>query len=225
MSVSYRARFDTTELSLPQILEKLEAVMGDLAIRFQSSVFRLVEHQGGPTVDVSSLDPVRVQRLDEVESIAAHWWGVGFQCVSHPLAKHLGWGEWTEVYFQLFRARDKRWTLRYSEQRTAQRVRRDNEDAARDLYELQLRLCANLGFRLSIYDEEDDDLPPLATLKDIEQRLERCKRGDLGCSIVVASKEMGFKRAQELVGPRAKLVRLSTTGHILFPFIVPDEAE
>ncbi|HYO59310.1 hypothetical protein [Archangium sp.] len=223
MSISYRARFDRTELLLPQILEKLEGLIGDLGIRFQNRVFRLVEHQGGPTIDVSSFEPVRVQGLGEVDRVAARWWGVGLQCSSLPLQKRLGRGDWTEVYFQLFRAPDKRWTLRYSELKSAQRLRLDVEDVARELYELQLRLCANLGFRLSIYDEEDDNLPPVATLKDIEHRLERCKRGELGCSVVVASTEMGFKHAQGLVGVRANLVRLSTTGHILFPFLLPDE--
>jgi hypothetical protein len=223
MSVSFVARFDTTQLKLPQILDQLAGLFGELGVRFQNSATRLIEHDGWPTVSASCFEPIPVQDMSEVGSIAAQWWGVGLYCVSLPLALRLGRGDWMEVDFQLFRAPNKRWTLNYTESRTVQRHRIEVEDAARELYELQLRLCAALGLRFSVYDEEDYNLGPVPTLKEVEHRLEACARGELGCSIVVATSEMTLERARELAGPRANLVRLSTTGHLLFPFLLPDK--
>lgn len=220
MSHSFLARFDTTSFTLPQILNELPGLFDELGIQFQDSVSRLVEHRGWPTIDASSFEPVSVQGMDEISHVAAQWWGVGLYCISLPLTQRLGRGDWREVDFQLFRAPNKRWTLSYMESKLAQRHRLDVEDAAGDLYQLQLRMCATLGFRFSVYDEEDYDLAPVPTLKEIEHRIERCARGELGCSMVVTASEMELARARALAGPQANLVRQSTTGHILFPFLL-----
>jgi hypothetical protein len=223
MSYSILTRFDTTSFTLPQILNKLPGLFEELGIQFQDTASRLVEHKGWPTLDASSFEPVPVQGMDEIGHVAAQWWGVGLYCISLPLAQRLGRGDWREVDFQLYRVPNKRWTLSYMESKLARLHRLDVEEAAQDLYQLQLRLCATLGFRFSVYDEEDYDLDPVPTLKEIEHRLERCAHGELGCSIVVATSEMELARARALAGPRADLVRLSTTGHILFPFLLPDK--
>lgn len=223
MSYSFLARFDTTQSTLPQILDKLEGLFSELGIQFQDSVSPLIEHKGWPTIDASSFESAPVQGLDEAGRMASKWWGLGLYCVSLPLAQRLGEGDWMEVDFQIFRAPNKKWTLSYMESKLAHRHRIEVEDAARDFYELQLRLCGALGFRFSVYDEENYNISPLPTLKEIERRIERCARGELGCSIVVANTEMDLNRARTLAGPHAALVRQATTGHILFPFLLSNE--
>jgi hypothetical protein len=222
MSYSFQARFDTTQLTLPQILDKLAGSLDEFGIQFKNKASRLIEHEGWPTIDVTSHTIVQTQDLSEIGRLAAQWWGVSLHCLSLPLMQRLGRGDWMDVYIQIFRAPNNRWMLRYKESKTAHQHRLDSEDAARELYELQLRLCAALGFRFSVYDEEDDDLDPVPSLREIEHRLERCARGELGCSIAVATTEMNLHRAQALVGVHADLVRLSATGHILFPFLLPE---
>src|SRR5690242_18304629 len=181
MSYSFQARFDITQLTLPQMLNKLPGLLDELGIRFQNTVSRLIEYKRWPTIDASSFEPVQVQGLDEAGRVAAQWWGVGLYCVSQPLAKRLGRGDWMEVDFQFFRAPNKRWTMTYRELKTAYQHRIEVEDAAQELYELQLRLCSALGFRFSVYDEEDYDIPPIPTLKEVEHRIERYVRDRNDC--------------------------------------------
>ncbi|MDC0711323.1 hypothetical protein POL68_22830 [Stigmatella sp. ncwal1] len=221
MSYSFLARFDTTQHALPLILDKLAGLLDEMGIRFQGQVTRLVEYKGWPTVDVAS-DPVQVEKWGDIAKVASQWWGLGLYCSSSMLARRLGRGDWMEVDFRLFRASNGKWTLSYAESKAAQQHRLEVEEAANELYELQLRLCAVLGFQLSVYDEEDDDLTPSPTVKEIEHRLEQCARGALGCSIVLSTAAMDFERAKALAGTRARVVRFST-GYTLFPFLLPDE--
>ena len=145
MSYSFQARFDTTQLTLPQLLNRLSGILDELGIRFQNTASRLIGHKGWPTIDASSLEPVQVQGIDEVGRVAAQWWGVGLYCVSQPLTKRLGRGDWMEVDFQVFRAPDKRWTMSYRESKTAYQHRIEVEEAGRRDSERFGRFSSNLS--------------------------------------------------------------------------------
>ncbi len=224
MSIDYCARFDSVPLDLPGAISRLACVLANSRICFGESVARMVSHGGWPTVDVSDSRSygVPVERLSEVSTVARDWWGVSLSCVSLPLTERLGLSDAAEVDFLFFPASDTQLSLMYIENGRAHRDRLTNEDSARELCALQMQLCANFGFRLSLYDEEDIEVDsPLVSIDEVQARIRRAADGPLECSAVVSTACMNMARACQLAGPNAKLVQQSTTGHILFPLMVP----
>src|SRR5689334_6538310 len=133
MSYSFHARFDTTQLTLPQIISKIGGILDESGIVFQNTASQLIPHNGWPTIDAESFLPTPVQGLDDAGQVAAQWWGVGLYCISTPLKQRLGRGDWMEVDFEIFRAPNKRWTLSYRESKAAYHHRLEVEAAAREL--------------------------------------------------------------------------------------------
>jgi hypothetical protein len=208
MSISYLARFDTSWLKLPELIRGLETVFVEHGLVFDGTVGRLVSKGGWPAADVGQLEPLAVERMADIPAVAASWFGVNLTCVSPAIAGRIGRGDWMEVDFALFRAGPGRWSLHYAEARRAFRDRAEDDQAAEELYALQVALCANLGFKLSLYDEEDDDLPAVASIAEAEQRIRRATEGAPGCSIVVAKDQIDHR-----------VVGLTSAEYVIFRFL------
>jgi hypothetical protein len=83
------------------------------------------------------------------------------------------------------------------------------------------KACASLGFKLSIYDEEDDDLPAVASIGEAEERIRRTTQGAPACSIVVADDQLDLSAAQALAGPLSDSVGQAPSGYLIFRFLTP----
>ena len=221
MSTSYLARFDSSALKLSDLIHGLEAVFQEHGLVFDGTVSRLVSNAGWPAADIGQVEPLAVKRMADIPAVAANWFGVNMTCVSGAIARRIGRGDWMEVDFALFRAAPGRWSLHYAEGRRAFRNRTEDDKAAGDMYALQSALCASLGFKLSIYDEEDDDLPAVASIDEAEERIRRATQGAPACSIVVADDQLDLSAAQVLAGPLRDSIGQAPSGYVIFRFLTP----
>lgn len=225
MSFSFMLRFDTTSLKGAEIFARLEKTLEAKEIRFGGVATRLVEHEGWPTVDASTArwtgsdletgDALHFERISEIFAHAQPCWGIGLGCLSAPNARRHGRSTAMEVDISVFHASNGKWTLFYEESSTAGLARESDEDAQQEIYDLQLALCKDLGFKLSVYDEEDCDLAPDVTLDEIRGRLERPGQ----CSIVIHSSVLSLEEVRKAARERAQMIRLSTASYILCPFL------
>src|SRR5690606_20177219 len=113
MSTAFEARFSTSPLDLAPLLERLDAALPVCKLRFFGSVMRLQSHDGWPTV--TGTDFEQVTTLAEAAVVAQQWWGIGIECTSETLLEGLGRTDAIEVYFNVYRAPDDRWTVSYLE--------------------------------------------------------------------------------------------------------------
>lgn len=221
MSTSFEARFSATGKKLPKLLERLEAALQKSDVRFFGSVMQLESHEGWPTVSGLGFDSV--ETMADLAGLAENGWGVGLECVSDVLLEGLGRTDAVEVYFNIFRTDDNRWTVSYLEGSDATDFRAQSDAGARNLSALQAAVCHAGGFDLSIYDEQNHERSPVPTLRDAEVAIKRAAadptRGDL--SVAVSSRLMTHERAQSLAGRRADQVKVSVNGYVLFPFLAP----
>jgi hypothetical protein len=223
MSYSYDARFDTTSLKLSPLIDKLESALQRAELEFTGTMMRLFLDKGShrPTPELSNetLFPKAVEGgLAPLKELAKDWAGFSLMCDSLPLQRRFGRGSTSEVYVRVFRAPNKEWTLMYSEGDTVQAERCDDPDLARELYALQTTLCAELGFKFSIYEEEEDDYA-IPTLKELAQRLGRGRQENLGTAVVAATSLVSFDEAKKLAPSSANQLQLSTLGFVVFPFL------
>lgn len=226
MSYSYIARFGASARPLEQLLAGLDRVCADHRFVFQKRATPMINEGGWPTVDLSrpiideeTLTSLGVASLGEVAKAAREWWGVSLYCVSQSLAQRLGRSDAMEVDFVLFRAGSGKWGLHYIEASRAQQLRLEESDAAAELYALQLALCDELGFQLSIYEDDEPAGGAVPDLKDLKNRLHRCAKGQLGCSMVISKDLMDLAAATKEANGLANRVRLTTQGYVLFPFL------
>ena len=185
MAVEYVARFDTSTFELPDFLDRLRLVLESARVELSSEVSRLVPHEGSPTIDMTQAEPVEATSLAEIPAAVEGWWGFNLSGRSRHLAE-LGAGVWTEVDFAVFRGPDNRLSVQNLELPRANRLRVEREEYAHELYKLQLKACAALGLSISVYDAHGYE-PPVATLHDVRQLVERAKRGVRGFSMAVSS--------------------------------------
>jgi len=219
MSVSYLAKFDTSPLKLPDLIHGLETVFVAHGLVFDGTVSRLVSNDGWPAADVEQVEPLAVEQMADIPAVAANWFGVNITCVSPAIARRIGRGDWMEVDFALFRAAPGRWSLHYLEGRRTFRNRADDDQAAEEMYALQIALCANLGFKLSLYDEEDDARPAVASIAEAEERIRRATQGAPGCAIVVRKDQIDRGAAQVLAGPLHQSVGETSSGPVILRFL------
>lgn len=224
MSTSFEARFSTTSMKLPKLLERLGTALPACGLRFFGSIMRLQAHDGWPTVSGSEFG--KVDSLVGAGAVAEQWWGVGLECVSDVLLQGLGRSDAVEVYLNVFRVQTDRWTVSYLESSSATDFRIRSEEGRRNLSALQEAVCRAGGFDLSIYDEQDHARSPTPAVREAEVAIKRVAAdpnlGDL--SVVAASKALSERRAKKLAGPRADEIRLSANGYVLLPFLAPYQA-
>ncbi|NVB38021.1 hypothetical protein G6O69_09270 [Pseudenhygromyxa sp. WMMC2535] len=221
MSTSFEARFSTSKLGLPQLLHNLDSAFKQCNLRFYGTIAELHSHRGWPTV--MSLEFLNVDSLAEAASVARNWWGLGIECISESLQEEFGRSDVIEVYFNIFRAPDGKWTLIYLESSRATVYRSQSAHAAQDLTNLQIAMCQAGGFALSMYDEQYHERSPLLTRRGVEVAIKRVagdpRRGYL--SVVASLDEISHERARELAGPRADEVLLAIPGYVVVPFLRP----
>jgi hypothetical protein len=218
MSFSYALRFDESDRTPAQMAQVLGPVLGEFDLQFGQSVTRLQSYGGRPGVDMKHLTREAPSTLDEVPALVKDWWGFGMLTVSQRLAARLGRGDWIEIDIECFGASKGKSSMIVLEARRAHDLRTKDDDAAGDVYALQMRLCQALGFSISIYDEEGQKKPPMADLDEVRRRVERAAQGVMGCSIIVSQALLDLEAARALAGPLAARVRQSFE-YVLFPFL------
>lgn len=217
MSTSFVARFDTTPLSLKQVLDAIGPVIANHEIIYSGSLIELVPHGAWPTIGNLNFQNVG---MGDAAKAASSWWGVGLSCISKHLVKEIGRGSASEVDLSFFRGPKNQWTLHYSELSMAADHRIESEESNQDLIALQTDLCRVAKFKLSLYQEEDTDGLPTVSLRNVESAIKQIA-GDIGSesSIVVSTELMDLNRGHQLAGSRADEVRQSNQGFIVFPFL------
>lgn len=226
MGFSYEMRFDTVTLEMNELIRRVGAALEQAGIKFDGRLTPLVPGPGNaPTIDANHVSfdakgelrvpgEVAVPDLNALPRLDGLW-GVNLSCTSTFIASRLGRSTAMEVDFQVFHVENRWLTLTYTEDRAACDLRVEDEDAARDLYKCQELLVRSCGFSCSIYDEEDPDLPLIATVDEIRRRAST----DCSCAMIASASLVPFERARKLARGRAAEVFLSTSGYVQFQYL------
>lgn len=220
MSYSFEARISPTSLSFAETLEHLDECFLATGLEFTGEVTRLHSRSGVPTV--KSFSPHEVSTVGEVAEAAKKWWGVSMLCNSASLREELGRNTAIEVDVAVFPGPGDVHLVTYTEPKGAFWARVRAPALETSLGGMLAAMCAELEATCAIYAEEsEEETLVIPDVDEVRQRLASAASMDRapGFLAVVSQDELGFEEARELAVGRSELVRVSTGGYVVIPFL------